>query len=122
MGDYFRMVQRTALKAGPNFAGHYTVLAAGCGSACQNIFVVDTRTGRLIDTPFIGIGGMPCPTSFYDTITDFVHFRSDSRLLILTGSPEDPGPDDTFTEVACGVRYYVLRRGHLRLIREVLAC
>jgi len=36
-------------KAGANFAGHYTVVSFGCGTQCQDNWVIDERTGKIID-------------------------------------------------------------------------
>lgn len=36
-------------KAGPNFAGHYTVVSFGCGTQCQDNWVIDEKTGKIID-------------------------------------------------------------------------
>lgn len=42
------------LKAGPNFAGHYTIIRAGCGTGCTSNLMVDRTTGRVIDVPYGG--------------------------------------------------------------------
>lgn len=36
-------------KKGPNFAGHYTVVTYGCGTQCQDNWVIDVKTGQIID-------------------------------------------------------------------------
>lgn len=36
-------------EAGPNFAGHYTVVSFGCGTQCQDNWVIDEKTGKIID-------------------------------------------------------------------------
>ncbi|HUX80130.1 MAG TPA: hypothetical protein VMW10_10370 [Alphaproteobacteria bacterium] len=34
---------------GPNFAGHYTVVSIGCGTQCQENWVIDAKTGKILD-------------------------------------------------------------------------
>src|SRR5436189_3283148 len=45
----YRTKLREATKAGPNFAGHYTVVSIGCGTECQDNWVVNAKTGKIID-------------------------------------------------------------------------
>ena len=47
----YRTMIRLATKKGPNFAGHYTVAEWGCGTACEQIAVVDSQTGNVFDGP-----------------------------------------------------------------------
>lgn len=63
-----------AAKAGPNFAGHYTVVRWSCGDECQQIALIDARTGGVIFAPFVTNLG--------------VRFQTDSRLLIAN-PPEE---------------------------------
>ena len=55
-------------KAGPNFAGRYTVVRWGCGPECQQAVVVDARTGGVVMAPFLTRLGF--------------RFRLDSRLFV----------------------------------------
>lgn len=67
----FRTMLREGAKTGPNFAGHYTIVDWGCGSACLTIAVIDCRNGRVYFAPFVvspGIGQ---------------DFRINSRLFIV---------------------------------------
>ena len=43
----YRTVIREQSKAGPNFAGHYTIISIGCGTSCVHIAVVDAKTGHI---------------------------------------------------------------------------
>ena len=43
----YRTRLRLGAATGPNFAGHYTVVEWGCGSACASCGVVDARTGTV---------------------------------------------------------------------------
>ncbi len=34
---------------GPNFAGHYTVVSIGCGTQCQENWLIDAKTGKILN-------------------------------------------------------------------------
>ncbi len=34
---------------GANFAGHYAVVTIGCGTQCQENWVIDVKTGKILD-------------------------------------------------------------------------
>ena len=34
---------------GANFAGHYSVVAWGCGTECETFMIVDLKTGKVFD-------------------------------------------------------------------------
>jgi hypothetical protein len=36
-------------KEGPNFAGHYTIVSYGCGTQCQDNWLIDAKTGKILD-------------------------------------------------------------------------
>ncbi len=65
----FRTRITEGAKAGPNFAGHYTVIEWGCGTSCQGHAIVDEVTGRIV---LFG------PTTEYG-----VSYRLDSTLFIV---------------------------------------
>jgi len=92
--DFKTTIRRQAAE-GPNFAGHYTVVSWGCGSACQQNAVVDAKTGLIVAYNLMTTGG--------------AEYRLDSRLLIArVPSPDaEPTPDIA--------QYYVMREGDLRL-------
>jgi hypothetical protein len=89
---------RTAItegaKEGPNFAGHYTIVQWGCGTACLGFAIVDANTGRVTMSPFyVGMG--------YDLgdelkERDLIEYKLDSRLLIVTGTRDDRGQGQYF--------------------------
>ena len=56
-------------RAGPNFAGEWTIITWGCGTSCQSGLMVSARTGRIVD--------LPRPMSRGAV------YRKSSRLLIL---------------------------------------
>jgi hypothetical protein len=72
---------RTAIRAGavngPNFAGHYTIVGWGCGSACQGWAMVDAASGKVYVDKTTGVNAE------YDVL----RFRRDSTLLIVLGAP-----------------------------------
>lgn len=39
------------LRAGPNFAGHYSIIQFGCGTECTLVYVADNRTGQVFAFP-----------------------------------------------------------------------
>lgn len=64
-----RIKIRKMYPKGPNFAQYLTVATIGCGTSCQEVYIVDHRSGRVIN-------------NFYQTNTGVVH-RLNSTLLIL---------------------------------------
>ena len=65
----FRTLLRERSREGPNFDGHYTLVAWGCGSPCVRVAIVDARTGHVFIFP--------------DSFTRPPMFRRDSRLLVF---------------------------------------
>ena len=43
----YRTRIREGAKAGPNFAGHYTLIIIGCGTECASFVIVDAANGRV---------------------------------------------------------------------------
>ena len=87
-------------KTGPNFAGYYTMISWGCGTACQSHAIVDAETGK------ITVFGNELVT------TRDMQFRKDSRLLIF-----DP-PQAGIMDSKVHTRYFVLENGNLRQIER----
>ncbi|CAN5356268.1 hypothetical protein BH20GEM2_BH20GEM2_11830 [soil metagenome] len=84
----FRTALSRGAAEGPNFAGHYTVVTWGCGTMCQQLRIVDARTGRVYEGPISMLG---------------VEYRLDSRLLVINPPQavrENPCP-------TCETTYYV---------------
>ena len=65
----FRTVLREGARAGPNFAGAFTVVTWGCGSNCLQLAVVGARNGSVYFFP--------------ETIDFDVHYRRGSELLVV---------------------------------------
>ncbi len=84
----FRTALSRGAAEGPNFARHYTVVTWGCGTMCQQLRIVDARTGQVYEGPISMLG---------------VEYRLDSRLLVVNPPQavrENPCP-------ACETSYYV---------------
>ncbi|MBL4904606.1 MAG: hypothetical protein JKZ00_00955 [Flavobacteriaceae bacterium] len=65
-------------KSGVNFAGHYTLIYWGCGTACQSGVIVDRKTGVIYDGYMSSLGS---------------EFYKESAFIIFNGY----GPDDKKT-------------------------
>ena len=115
----FRKRIRDAARKGPNFAGHHSIVGSSCGMICINLVVVNVKTGKIYDTPFMGIGDGPCPVGFFENKRELLHFKANSRLLILRGSAEDHGPGNTVNDARCSTRYYVWKSNNLVLVKEI---
>jgi hypothetical protein len=50
----FKTRIRDGIKEGVNFAGHYAIIAFGCGTDCAYGFVVDVKSGTILDLPLGG--------------------------------------------------------------------
>ncbi|WP_266205367.1 hypothetical protein [Pontibacter kalidii] len=64
----FRTAIRKGMEEGVNFAGKYTVVSIGCGTGCQQHYVVDRETGKVLDKVQSSMGAS---------------YSADSRLLIV---------------------------------------
>lgn len=87
----FRTMIRQGAKAGPNFAGHYTLVFWGCGTNCLELAIVDAKTGQVfhpenlqavdnLSVAFEDFDLLPPADSFA-----MVKYRPDSRLLLVIG-------------------------------------
>lgn len=65
-------IQEGAAK-GPNYAGHYTIITISCGKMCQDNWVVDAQTGKIVG-------------KFKSKI--YARYQPDSTLLVV--NPPDP--------------------------------
>lgn len=103
----FQTMLKKGAEKGPNFSGHYTIVTWGCGVACQELAIVDARDGSVFFPPELKLNA-------YHMVTDGsgpFNFRIDSRLLIITGSPNDS--DET------GIFYYVWSQKKLKRIHAI---
>jgi hypothetical protein len=76
----FRTAIRKGMEEGVNFAGKYTVVSIGCGTGCQQHYVVDRETGKVLDKVQSSIGA---------------RYSADSRLFIVNP------PDSAINYEAC---------------------
>jgi hypothetical protein len=107
----FRTRLREGAAAGPNFAGHYTVVFWGCGTGCAQLAVVDAKTG-LVYWPPLDYVDIPTPDGEqYGALYQYgPGHRIDSRLLVLNCSHHDR--EQSYTSY-----FYVFDRGRFRLVR-----
>ncbi len=77
-GRAFRTRLREGARVGPNFAGTFTIVIWGCGAPCQQMAVVDARTGRLSRQLLRTSNG--------------VEYRADSRLILADPVRQDDPP------------------------------
>lgn len=54
----FRTRIRDGMRAGPNYAGRYSVIQFGCGTGCSMVIVGDNKTGQPKDFPLGGEANM----------------------------------------------------------------
>jgi hypothetical protein len=86
---------RAALAAqAPNFAGDFVLLRIDCGADCEDVALLDLRSGRVHYPPLLN----PLPASAPCAAQGALKFRADSRLLTISTSEGE--------EVA--TRYYLL--------------
>ncbi|MDX5418046.1 MAG: hypothetical protein LPK07_02145 [Hymenobacteraceae bacterium] len=64
----YRTALSRGLKQGVNFAGRYTVVTVGCGTSCQQHFVIDRQSGKIMDKLQSSVGAS---------------YSADSRLFII---------------------------------------
>jgi hypothetical protein len=113
----FRTMLRTHLREeGVNFAGHYTLAAAGCGTGCSLGAIIDTRTGR-VHFPK-ELHGWTSIVGDYDPPEgeDLWTFRPHSRLLRGLGRP-NIGRLGEERHGASGIYYYEWTNERLRLVK-----
>jgi hypothetical protein len=111
----FRTRIRAGAAAGPNFAGHYAIARWGCGSMCESIAIIDSKTGTVHDGPFQILGFMPV-FEYQDVNVDDltpdrlgVEFKINSRLLVARGCEEDEDCASFFYEWT-GMQFKLLQK------------
>jgi hypothetical protein len=114
---HYRTALREGIKADPNFAGHFSIVAWGCGSSCTDFAVVDRTSGRVVfpqayRSIFGGHVGDDAPAALGGL--NSLRFRRDSRLLVVPGAPlEDERRE--------GAAYLEWIGGGFRLVRWIPA-
>jgi len=114
-GAHFEGRIREAAKQAPDIAGLYAVVRVGCGSDCNNLWIVDVKSGDRLTVPFQG--ATRC-VPFTDG--PLFSYRMDSRLLIVTGSLAISDGKSSFRGGPCGRFYYVVDSRELKLIRSIV--
>ncbi|MCA1618052.1 MAG: hypothetical protein LC795_01810 [Acidobacteria bacterium] len=105
----YRTRLREDSRAGPNFAGRYTVVVWGCGTGCAQMGVVDAVTGRAYFPP---VEYMDIPDT-EDGAARSRWFRLDSKLLRITQNYYDGRGGYT-------AYYFLFDRGRFRLLRKAV--
>ena len=104
----YRTVIREGAREGPNFAGHYTIVTWGCGAGCVQFVIVDAKSGAIYSPRFY-----VAPRMHFDEETqqpdEPLRFRIDSKLLIVSGSPNEKNE---------GIYYYEWDGRRLGLIKS----
>ncbi|WP_135417915.1 hypothetical protein [Methylobacterium nonmethylotrophicum] len=79
------------IKAGPNFAGQYSLIVFGCGTGCRLVMLADVKTGQQYKFPLGGEDDMYLDLKFnISSRTVFAQWENRERcmreLLTWTGS------------------------------------
>ena len=93
LAKQFRTRLTEGAKSGPNFAGAYTIVEWGCGTNCQQIAIINARTGRVSDWLTTELGS---------------NYQIDSMLFI-----ENPVTEECSSLEWCKTKYYRLEKGKL---------
>ncbi|OJW49161.1 MAG: hypothetical protein BGO67_11425 [Alphaproteobacteria bacterium 41-28] len=95
-------------KEGPNFAGHYTIVSFGCGTQCQDNWLIDAKTGQILNR-------------FSSTVG--IKQQIDSALLII--NPPDANLKKAYEEHPdqpllgeMETIYKVLKNGKLKVVHK----
>ena len=104
----YRTVIRETAREGPNFAGHFTIVTWGCGAGCVQFAIVDAKTG-IVYSPRFYVAARTHFDEETDQPDEPLQFRIDSRLLIISGSPNEKNE---------GVYYYSWDGKRLALIKS----
>lgn len=93
----FRTRLTEGAKHGPNFAGIYTVVEWGCGTNCQQVAVVNARTGRVSDWLTTELGST---------------YQIDSLLFV-----KNPDTEECSAIEWCKTEYYLFKSGKFVLLK-----
>src|ERR1044072_38911 len=101
----YRTVLRESVKEnGVNFAGHYTLATWFCGTNCNQMAVIDVKTGQTYFTP----GLMSVVMGVPNQTLDMTEFKANSRLLKVVGRTN--GKD-------YGTWFYEWKNNQFKLVR-----
>ncbi len=88
----FRTVLKQGAEQGINFAGHYTIVTWGCGTACQVLAVIDVKTGQIYFPEIVASVGF--------------EYRSDSSLLVVNPAKNLEEIPELYQQAYGPSRYY----------------
>lgn len=109
----YRTVIREGVAKGSNFAGHFAVVAWGCGSSCSERAIVDTNTGHVYFDHRLRDLDTTQAEANSDHDDQFpAYFSLSSRLLVIVGAPNEDESRD-------GVAFYEWTGSQLTLLRFV---
>ena len=111
----YRTVIRTGSKSAVEFAGHYTLPRYGCGTGCNNFYIVDSLTGKVYDG--FDVGDLPFEwlEKQSGNLSERMEFHPDSRLLRINACTSGTA------EAACALFDYLMVDGQgLKRIRKQL--
>ena len=111
----FRTAIKEGAKAGPDFAGHYTVVVVGCGTSCGRVFIVDAKSGKVFDQVDIDITGHNQP-ELPPNVQE--QFRLDSRLMISFRPKFPESPDEAEQVLQDDLLFYEWVNDEFHLICE----
>ncbi|MBB6611893.1 hypothetical protein H7F15_12650 [Pontibacter sp. Tf4] len=96
----FKIALREGMAKGVNFAGKYTVVSVGCGTTCQQHFIVDRETGKIVEKIQSSVGAK---------------FSENSRIFIVNP------PDSTLNYKECNYctpEVYEMQNGKLVKVKK----
>jgi hypothetical protein len=121
----FRTNLRNAAKGGVNFAGHYILTGWGCGTNCEELAIIDARTGIAYfpkELQGVGIGFCDIPEGKVaadapkEDEYQSAFYKAGSRLLVFQGFK---GGDLNDHNSKCGTYYWEWTGNRLRQIRLI---
>lgn len=107
----FRTRIREGARKGPNFAGHYTIVAWGAGTGALGWAIVDADTGKVFHPDnFQYTDNLLVDDALYAPEGSLVKYRLDSRLLVVIGGINEATENR-------GISYFLWDAGVLKRIR-----
>ena len=100
-------LQRVA-REGPDFAGHYVIAGATCGTDCGNFWIVGVRSAQMV----VNLGTLMNCFDRQGNLIPRLDYRLNSRLLIIRAAPQDESVPP------CVERAYVWDESDIKLIGE----
>jgi hypothetical protein len=108
---------RTAMRRGPNFAGHYSLISWECGADCLRVAIIDVATGAVYFPRELAYLGALKQFDIDSAVAnkELLTYRLNSNLLIAVGYPSPDGE----TRKDGGIFYYAWENNRLILITQV---